>query len=736
MSLSDYEPKCKKTLPIIFDDRMPGSNLTPKLVSRVNDNTEDLKNLYEETETIQGDIETLQEDVDDKLDIPETAGTAGQVLTSDGEGGAVWASVGSGEIVVDPTLTVEGAAADAKKTGDEITHLKQDLNDLDVATELFTGVEFRNNKFVNQVGYEGTNNDYALSFLYECDFAERVYTSYNQNYTIAYYDEDKTFLSMQDVTNVGRITGWLRLDPPAGAVYFKFNIYKPDLSPENAKIEYKHRLKFLNEKIENVNESVSLYTGISYTDGKYVNNSGYIGSNANYALSELYRCDEYSAVYTGYVQDYTIAYYANDKTTFKGMKYVQNLASTVGWLAVDDIPADAVYFRFNIIKSSLDPSNARMKYRYTSKWLNNKIDNLPFVTPQMFGAVGDGTHDDTTAIQAAIDTEKRVILPKGVYAISSPLVISMQGTVIEGEENIGWSNGTKAIIRVKSGVSSLSAFIKLDDDSKNFMLKNVLLTGDSNCIPEYGIVWNNDGWVTDMRLENVFITYCSCAIYLKGVFKSVFTNVRAQNCVEYGFRLTGKTSVTGTTITMINCYADNCNRSFTFDMISYSSLINCASDNCTNYDYSAVKCSGISYINCGCEQSKGNPFYFTGSSYGITIIGFICAVMQTLTSGLDDAFISCHGMMNCSFSGIHINSTIQREYDIYNKATIDVDSITVLDDSLSPAKCYNLSGRRIVFSRRMVIDNIINTPDFAGQLAVTASGVYAALTASEWTQLQ
>ena len=126
--MSDYEPKCKKTLPIIFDDRMPVNNLTPKLVGRVNNNTEDLKNLYEETETMQGDIDSLQEDVDDKLNVPETAGTAGQVLTSDGEGGAVWAEVGTGEIVVDPTLTVEGAAADAKKTGDEITHLKQDIS--------------------------------------------------------------------------------------------------------------------------------------------------------------------------------------------------------------------------------------------------------------------------------------------------------------------------------------------------------------------------------------------------------------------------------------------------------------------------------------------------------------------------------------------------------------------------------------------------------------------------------
>ena len=152
--MSDYEPKCKKTLPIIFDDRMPGSNLTPKLVGRVNNNTDDIKNLYEETETIQGDIESLQEDVDDKLDIPETAGTAGQVLTSDGEGGTVWASVGSGEIVVDPTLTVEGAAADAKKTGDEITHLKQDNNKLATADKIANGELDRNSIAVGTKTYK------------------------------------------------------------------------------------------------------------------------------------------------------------------------------------------------------------------------------------------------------------------------------------------------------------------------------------------------------------------------------------------------------------------------------------------------------------------------------------------------------------------------------------------------------------------------------------------------------
>lgn len=43
------------------------------------------------------------------------------------------------------------------------------------------------------------------------------------------------------------------------------------------------------------------------------------------------------------------------------------------------------------------------------------------VTPQMFGAIGDGVADDTEAIQTALNSKRKLYVPNGVYKITSPL---------------------------------------------------------------------------------------------------------------------------------------------------------------------------------------------------------------------------------------------------------------------------------------------------------------------------
>ena len=55
------------------------------------------------------------------------------------------------------------------------------------------------------------------------------------------------------------------------------------------------------------------------------------------------------------------------------------------------------------------------------------------VTPQMFGAIGDGTADDSAAIQAALDTGGVILFPNGRYKVTKtltaykPCIIRMAG---------------------------------------------------------------------------------------------------------------------------------------------------------------------------------------------------------------------------------------------------------------------------------------------------------------------
>lgn len=64
-----------------------------------------------------------------------------------------------------------------------------------------------------------------------------------------------------------------------------------------------------------------------------------------------------------------------------------------------------------------------------------------YITPQDFGAVGNGTNDDTAAIQAALNAVSAngstVFFPTGTYKITATLTASVTGTEIQGN---GWGS--------------------------------------------------------------------------------------------------------------------------------------------------------------------------------------------------------------------------------------------------------------------------------------------------------
>ena len=56
----------------------------------------------------------------------------------------------------------------------------------------------------------------------------------------------------------------------------------------------------------------------------------------------------------------------------------------------------------------------------------------PVVSVKSYGAVGDGSADDTAAIQAAITANKSVFFPAGTYKITSPIILSQNNFEISG----------------------------------------------------------------------------------------------------------------------------------------------------------------------------------------------------------------------------------------------------------------------------------------------------------------
>lgn len=181
-----------------------------------------------------------------------------------------------------------------------------------------------------------------------------------------------------------------------------------------------------------------------------------------------------------------------------------------------------------------------------------------FVTPKMYGAKGDGIHDDTAAFQSAIDSRKVVFVSEGTYLIQNTLTIPKRTSIIGNTCRTEWDKNND-IIPTDSGVVikfeplALSNLFDLDQTNleigycPDITIKNLSLYA-TNENADVALYLNK---ASHSIFENIFISKFKQGLVLNYNMLNIFKNVAVHNASIYNIHLTGELS---TTCKFYDCY--------------------------------------------------------------------------------------------------------------------------------------------------------------------------------------
>ena len=142
--------------------------------------------------------------------------------------------------------------------------------------------------------------------------------------------------------------------------------------------------------------------------------------------------------------------------------------------------------------NDLDLSAGNMTYQYpggVQRTVQNRLEDR--VSVKDFGAVGDGSTDDTAAIQAAINTCNHVSFPVGTYLISDSIDLH-SNLIIDGEGTVKHTAPNKSFKTETDGVYN------------NITIRDITIDGDGQLMAR-GIAISGGQTI---RIENVTILNC------------------------------------------------------------------------------------------------------------------------------------------------------------------------------------------------------------------------------------
>lgn len=232
---------------------------------------------------------------------------------------------------------------------------------------------------------------------------------------------------------------------------------------------------------------------------------------------------------------------------------------------------------------------------------------MGYVTPQDYGAAGNGTTDDTSAINSAISAVSSagggvLLFPAASYKISSALSLTSH------VELRGMGSGVSVINQSSTTANGLSGV-----DLTTVKITGLSINGPGS---GSGIGVNFDlsvnGDTTYVVMDDVRVaSWGSHGVQVKSPVASRFSRVNVTSNGSDGWHVYG----TGTSCHWSACYSLSNSAGIGYHLIglSYSTLAGCAADsNVTGYSLSG--CTGIAITGSGTESNSSDGYVLSGGS--------------------------------------------------------------------------------------------------------------------------
>lgn len=414
--------------------------------------------------------------------------------------------------------------------------------------------------------------------------------------------------------------------------------------------------------------------------------------------------------------------------------------------AVDGIEGQSTIILESIAKAIQDGNNYELIDTAVESWLDAhpeatttvqdgsltlqkfKDGELPFVTPEQFGAKGNGVADDTQALQAAFYNNIDTVVLSHSYKISEAIYVNKPTTIISLNGEITQTTFSKGAFRFTSSNINIIGTLYLisngtliddgeehtDDSAIRFLSNNQLenFTFDTVYIKGFkGGVTNNTPRVTNLYIKSLKLENVVMGIWGANWYNTEISNIAFKNIVNLEARnpahvvyLTGNDNTIRTKNFLIgSIYGSGCKAQTNDAVLSIKSTSNfiCRSMQLSDVNIVATTLYSSGFIGkINADSVHVNCYHIQG----------FCADGNPFT--IDQSYIS----------NIDIDTGSLTEYFIRNTGWLKLNKCSFTGQATA---CVYLSGGGMIEDYKTTYKNtgnstipvyVINTPSGKGEV--------------------